>query len=158
VREPFTISQTAGDLKGHSSTEVLFSFSPRAALVYDAVVVLKYGELGFPDTNLFKTMHVHGTGKYPHILVESSSGQNGGLTAECTLNFDKVLIGHSVTRYVTVVNMTEVKSDFFVERDSQVPVFDVSFNCLQHMGTLQPFERQKIAVIIKQSIILIKLN
>jgi hypothetical protein len=57
--------------------------------------------------------------------------------------------------FVRIIRLTgliflilKVKTDYFIERDSQVPVFDRSFNCLQHMGTLQPFEKQKIAVIL----------
>ena len=98
--------------------------------------------MNFTDPNLFKILRLRAAGKYPHILIESAEG----LHSECKLNFEKVLIGHSMTRYFNVVNMTEVKADFFVERDSQVPVFDISFNCLQHVGSLGPFEKQKIAV------------
>ncbi len=34
----------------------------------------------------------------------------------------------------------------FVEKNESVPIFDRAFNCLQHMGTLKPHEKQKIPI------------
>jgi hypothetical protein len=37
-----------------------------------------------------------------------------------------------------------MKSSFFIERVSSIPKFDISFNCLQESGILQPNEKYKI--------------
>jgi hypothetical protein len=58
-------------------------------------------------------------------------------------------MGESITKYITIVNMTEVATSYFIERQSEIPVFDTCFNCLQLMGFLQPYEKQKIPVCLK---------
>ena len=68
--------------------------------------------------------------------------------SEIMLNFNEVFYGQHVTRYFTIVNMTEVKTEYSIEKNPDVPTFNRCFNCLQHMGTLGPFEKQKIPVIL----------
>lgn len=147
INEPFTVSPTNGEIKAHKSIEITFSFHPKSALVYKGNAIIRYGGSQGQQLGLFKSIDLYAIGKYPHILVESEN-DGRGTSSEVTLNFDKVLIGQNVTKYFTLVNMTEVKTTYFVEKNDDVPVFDRSFNCLQHMGTLQPHERQKIPVII----------
>lgn len=70
-------------------------------------------------TNLFKKFELHGTGKYPHILVEaedtmpskmSSSLSSSDISSsqEIILNFDRVLIGQTAIKYFYLKNLTEV--------------------------------------------------
>jgi hypothetical protein len=116
-------------------------------LVYKGNAIIKYGGGQPIGLALFKSVELYAIGKYPHILIENDT--DGKAASEVTLNFDKVLIGQNVTRYFTLINMTEVKTTYFVEKNESVPLFDRSFNCLQHMGTLQPHEKQKIPVSIR---------
>lgn len=95
------------------------------------------------QSKLHKTFEIHGTGKYPHLLLEDDTC----VSSTASLDFGRNIVGQSITKYVTVINMTEVTTNYFIERQNEIPIFDTSFNCLQLMGCLQPFERQKIPVI-----------
>jgi hypothetical protein len=44
-------------------------------------------------------------GKFPHLLLEDENG----VSSEATLNFGKIVTGESVTKYITIINMTEVR-------------------------------------------------
>ena len=60
---------------------------------------------------LFKVLKLNAVAKYPHLLVES---ENSVCSSELSLDFGKVLIGQSATRYFTIVNMTEVLCFFLL--------------------------------------------
>ena len=63
-----------------------------------------------------------------------------------TLDFNKAYMSQSITRYITLVNTTEVRTEYLIEPSDNVPPFNRAFKCLQHMGVLQPFEKHKIPV------------
>lgn len=81
-------------------------------------------------------------GKYPHLLVEDETQ----VSATANLDFGSNIMGQSVTKYVSIINMTEVTTNYFIERQNEIPIFDTCFNCLQVVGCLQPYEKQKIPV------------
>ena len=60
------------------------------------------------QTKFFKTLEIYGTGKYPHLLVEDDTC----VTANGKLDFGTNIIGQSVTKYFTIINMTEVRPFF----------------------------------------------
>ncbi len=98
---------------------------------------------GVETSSITELFGEFGTGKYPHLLLEDDTC----VSATANVDFGKNISGQSVTKYVTLVNMTEVTTNYFIERQNEIPVFETSFNCLQLMGCLQPFEKQKIPVI-----------
>ena len=106
------------------------------------MAVCKYGNFPLNSSNLHKTLEINGIGKYPHLLVEDETC----ISASANVDFGQNIIGQSITKYVTLVNMTEVATNYFIERQAEIPIFDTSFNCLQIIGCLQPFEKQKIPV------------
>ena len=135
----------SGDLKPHSSILLTFTFQPKAALVYNAVAVIKFGSIENSQLNMFKTVALSGISKYPHLLVqgEESPGSN---SSDLVVSFDKVLYGQTVTRYFSLVNLTEVKTNYFIERQTEHSQFDTCFNCLQQMGSVEPFGKVRIPV------------
>ena len=91
----------------------------------------------------YEIVELNAVGKYPHILVESDTQS---FCNEIRMNFEAVPFGQSATKYFNVVNMTPVKTTFFIERVSNIPKFDVCFTCQQESGVLQPFEKQRIPI------------
>ena len=106
------------------------------------MAVCQYGNFPLNHSNHHKTLEINGIGKYPHLLVEDETC----ISANANLDFGQNVIGQSVTKYVSIINMTEVATSYFIERQAEIPIFDTSFNCLQVIGCLQPFEKQKIPV------------
>ncbi|RNA28727.1 coiled-coil domain-containing protein [Brachionus plicatilis] len=140
IKEPFNVSVLNGEIEPKSSIELSFFFSPKSALVCEASAIIKYGSA--ENLNLFKKVNLYGIGKYPHILVQADDKTS----SEIELQFENVLIGQNLTKFFTIINMTEVQTDFFIEKEIELTPFDRAFNCSQHIGTLLPYEKQKIAI------------
>jgi hypothetical protein len=115
----------------------------QSAAVYSGTAVCKYGAT-LSELYDYEVIELNAIGKYPHILVESD---NESRCNQISLNFDNTPFGKSVTKYFSVVNMTPVKTTFFIERIKNIPKFDCCFSCQQENGVLLPYETQKIPVI-----------
>lgn len=111
------------------------------------MAICKYGSTeNGAQLSLYKKLNLSATSKYPHLLVQADDASSSS-SSDVIVKFDKVLLGQTATKTFTLINMTEVKTNYFVERSStDVPPFDTCFNCLQHMGVLQPYEKVKIPV------------
>ena len=66
-------------------------------------MICKYGS----DTtsSLFRVLKLSATGKYPHLLIENGYEAS----SEVVLKFDKCFMGQNITKYFTIINMTEVR-------------------------------------------------
>ena len=53
---------------------------------------------------MHKIIEIDGVGKYPHFLIESENT----IASEMTLNFGEIFLGQSYTKYITLINMTDV--------------------------------------------------
>ena len=104
-KAPFSITPISGEIKAHSSIDITILFKPTAALIYKCLAICKYGNFPVAHSSLFKTIEINGTGKYPHLLVENENL----ISSEATLDFGKVVMGESATKFITIVNMTEVR-------------------------------------------------
>lgn len=56
----------------------------------------------------YKVIELQVIGKYPHILIENDEKS---LSDDVTLNFNDVPYGKSLTRHITIANMTPVSQN-----------------------------------------------
>lgn len=124
IKAPFTVSLSAGEIKANSSIEITFTFQPtvifnikipkskmnllkqlnQEALNYKCKAICKYGNNPQSSTSWHRIIELNGIGKFPHLLLECDNT----ISSEITLNFGKMLLGQSNTKFVTLINMTEV--------------------------------------------------
>ncbi len=71
---------------------------------YKCIAVCKYGGYSVNELKLHKTLDIVGIGKYPHLLIETENG----ISSTANIDFGKNIMGQSVTKYFSIVNMTEV--------------------------------------------------
>ena len=71
---------------------------------YTCKAVCRYGNAPLSLASFHRTIELYGIGKYPHLLLENENK----ISSEITLNFGKVLLGQNNTKYLTIINMTDV--------------------------------------------------
>jgi hypothetical protein len=79
-------------------------------LHYICKAVCRYGNSPLSIASLHKTIEINGIGKYPHFLIESDNL----IASEMTLNFGEIFLGQSYTKYITLINMTDVIIYFMI--------------------------------------------
>ena len=82
----------------------------KEALHYICKAVCRYGNSPLSIASLHKTIEINGIGKYPHFLIESDNL----IASEMTLNFGEIFLGQSYTKYITLINMTDVIIYFMI--------------------------------------------
>ncbi|XP_067934870.1 cilia- and flagella-associated protein 65-like [Watersipora subatra] len=141
VQEPFSIEPSSGVLQPHDNTKATLYFRPSAALVYECQAKCLHG------TNLdsISTTVLHGTGKYPQLLI-ASSGRPYERYTEATVDFGQTPIGTQVTKTVEIINMAKVEAKCTVEHLASLSTVDVVFSCSATKAIVPPRDSVKIQI------------
>ncbi|XP_064646085.1 cilia- and flagella-associated protein 65-like isoform X2 [Lineus longissimus] len=152
VNEPFSIQPSEGVLEPWSSFNLKVTFKPKAAKVYEAEAICKYG-LDYRQSSVTK---FEGIGKYPHLLVSCSGKKSKDLSAEDTeavLNFGKVVIGKTVEKWVDIHNLSPVNAPFKVDLTPGPNRIDTVFNCPQKHGIVPAMSSIRIPFIFSPNMV-----
>ena len=130
VADPFIVEPAEGVLEPFGTAILTATFKPRAALVYEADAVCRYGR----NFNYVKVTKFEGIGKYPHLLVTGSitagvpQGDN-----EAIVSFNDVSVGETVEKWIELKNLSPVNAPFRVEHPGKSRI-DAVFQCKQNQG------------------------
>ncbi|ELU10422.1 hypothetical protein CAPTEDRAFT_209666 [Capitella teleta] len=153
TKDPFSVSPVEGILEPFATLSMIANFSPKAAVVYDGDIILKYGD-DFLNTEI---MHFEGVGKYPHLLVSSAgvhSQKGEGRCPQSTVDFGVVPIGKTAERWIDLENLSPVNAPFTIERHRGAPgQLDPVFNCAQKRGLVPALSSARVPISFTPNIV-----
>jgi len=140
VNEPFIIEPRECLLPVGGIQTFTCSFQPQWALIYVGIATCIYGNQSVCELRL------HGTGKFPHIIVRTDDGAIDENTGNVLVHFGDMPMNGSLKRELILMNQSAFRVPFRIESLPGVAKFDTAFRFGKTEGILEAGKRQKIAV------------
>lgn len=138
--EPFVIEPRESVLPVGGSQTFTCSFQPQWALIYVGTATCIYGNQSVCELRL------HGTGKFPHIVVQSDDGACDETTGNVLVRFGDMPMNGTIKRELILVNQSAFRVPFRIEPMPGVAKFDTAFRFSKTEGVVDAGKRQSIAV------------
>ena len=138
--EPFTIEPRECVLPVGGMQTFTCTFQPQWALIYVGTATCIYGNQSVCELNL------HGTGKFPHIVVQSADDGCDENTGNILVRFGDMPMNGSLKRDLILINQSAFRVPFRIESLPGVAKFDTAFRFSKTEGVVEAGKQQTIAV------------
>jgi hypothetical protein len=137
IEEPFNISPSNGELAPGGSCQMVIEFTPKDAIVLEAVAVCSFGiKEEWERTKVVKAARVYGISKFSHLVCENQ---------ETEFDFDKVMVGTHSERRLILKNPSPVHANFKIKRTNKDADDCFSFSTVS--GRIEAGSRMEISVL-----------
>ena len=140
LSDPFSIEPLKCILPVGGIQTFMCSFQPQWAWIYVGTATCIYGNQSACE------LHLHGTGKFPHIIVLSNDGGIDENTGNIIVNFGDMPMNGTLKRELILKNQSAFRVPFRIEPIPGVAKFDTAFHFSKTQGILEAGKRQTIAV------------
>ncbi|KAK3742184.1 hypothetical protein QZH41_012071, partial [Actinostola sp. cb2023] len=147
LSEPFIFVPSSGTLSPKTSCLIKATFTPKAALVYEAIAVCKYAH-DMENTDL-KSMKIEGIGKFPHIVASTLGQKRSTISSnghEVVVDFGEVPVQTTAEKTIELHNFSPVSAPFQILQPSLASNIDTVFSCSQFHGVVAPSSTARLKV------------
>ena len=137
--EPFSIEPRECVLSVGGTQTFSCSFHPQWALIYMGTATCTYG-------SSVGELHLHGVGKFPHVVVRSSDGSIDEHTGNVLVDFGSMPMTGVLKRELVLTNQSAFRVPFRIESLPGVAKYDTAFRFGKTEGVLDAGKKQTIAV------------
>ncbi|CAF1324627.1 unnamed protein product [Adineta ricciae] len=138
--EPFIIEPRECVLPVGEMQTFTCTFQPQWALIYVGTATCIYGNQSVCELNL------HGTGKFPHIVVQSADDGRDENTGNILVRFGDMPMNGSLKRDLILINQSAFRVPFRIESLPGVAKFDTAFRFSKTEGVVEAGKQQTIVV------------
>ncbi|CAF1104404.1 unnamed protein product [Rotaria sordida] len=138
--EPFIIEPRECILPVGGIQTFTCSFQPQWALIYVGTATCIYGNQSVYE------LHLHGIGKFPHIIVHSDDGSIDENTGNILVPFGDMPMNGILKHELILFNQSTFRVPFRIESLPGVAKFDTAFYFGKTEGILEAGKRQTIAI------------